>query len=39
MCVFDPEGNILEKAVGPSKKKAEQNAAKKILINVGIINS
>ena len=29
MCVYDPEGNILEKATGPSKKKAEQNAAKK----------
>lgn len=37
MCVFDPEGNILEQAVGPSKKKAEQNAAKKILYNVGIL--
>ena len=37
MCVYDPEGNILEKAIGSSKKKAEQNAAKQILYNVGIL--
>ena len=39
MCVYDPEGNILETGVGPSKKKAEQIAAKNILVKEGIIES
>ena len=38
MCVYDPEGNILETGVGPSKKKAEQIAAKNILIKEGIVS-
>tara|TARA_B100001057_G_scaffold489615_1_gene576225 strand:+ start:1216 stop:2106 length:891 start_codon:yes stop_codon:yes gene_type:complete len=38
MCVYDPEGNILEKGVGQSKKKAEQKAAKNILVKEGIVD-
>ena len=38
MCVYDPEGNILEQGVGQSKKKAEQKAAKNILVKEGIVD-